>query len=381
MKKKIIIAIIIATICVSGSNATRALAAGQAMVSKEELKKQKAEAEGKAKALEGEKSKKQGELNSLNSNMESVSKQVQDTNDKIAETQKKISDSKEKIKSAEKKAKKQYDDMKIRIQFMYENTADNMVADIFYSKNMAEFLNRAQYVSDVFEYDRKKLDEYQETLDGIKKLKSELEAENKQLSSQQQKLKAQENVLNANIQKQTQELKSTTDAYNSQKGQAQDLDAKIKKMEAYEAEQERKRAEEEARRQKQGGGDKIPPVDYTGQAIAADTSDEYLLAAIIQCEAGGESYAGQVAVGSVVVNRVHSPAYPSTIAGVVYQSGQFTPAGSGRLALVIQNHKVSASCQRAAKQVLAGNINTKCLHFCVNTGNISGTVIDNQVFY
>ena len=54
-----------------------------------------------------------------------------------------------------------------------------------------------------------------------------------------------------------------------------------------------------------------------------------LFARLIQCEAGEEPYEGQVAVGAVVMNRVRSGAYPNTVKGVIYASGQFTPAGSG----------------------------------------------------
>ena len=53
----------------------------------------------------------------------------------------------------------------------------------------------------------------------------------------------------------------------------------------------------------------------------------YLLANLIYCEAGGESYSGQVAVGSVVINRVLSSVYPDTVTGVIYQSGQFFACG------------------------------------------------------
>ena len=49
-----------------------------------------------------------------------------------------------------------------------------------------------------------------------------------------------------------------------------------------------------------------------------------LLAALIQCEAGGESHTGKVAVGAVVMNRVRSGQFPNSITEVVYQSGQFS---------------------------------------------------------
>ena len=62
----------------------------------------------------------------------------------------------------------------------------------------------------------------------------------------------------------------------------------------------------------------------------ASSSDRELLAGLIYCEAGNQSWDGKVAVGAVVLNRVASGSFASTIKGVIYESGQFSPAGSGR---------------------------------------------------
>ena len=56
-----------------------------------------------------------------------------------------------------------------------------------------------------------------------------------------------------------------------------------------------------------------------------------MLAALIFCEAGGEPYEGQVAEGAVVMNRVRSGIFPNSITEVIYQSGQFGPAITGKL--------------------------------------------------
>lgn len=62
-------------------------------------------------------------------------------------------------------------------------------------------------------------------------------------------------------------------------------------------------------------------------------SDLYLLAKCIYAEARGESYTGQVAVGAVILNRVDSPAFPNTIAGVIYQKNAFTAVSDGQINL------------------------------------------------
>ncbi|MBE5884657.1 MAG: cell wall hydrolase [Lachnospiraceae bacterium] len=120
-------------------------------------------------------------------------------------------------------------------------------------------------------------------------------------------------------------------------------------------------------------------VNYGEYTTDADTT--LLLAALIQCEAGGESYEGQVAVGAVVMNRVRSAAYPNSIHGVIYASGQFTPAMSGKLNRVYESGKIYDSCIKAAQEALSGVSNVGDMtHFRRNNGR-EGLVIGNHVFY
>lgn len=117
------------------------------------------------------------------------------------------------------------------------------------------------------------------------------------------------------------------------------------------------------------------------KAKALAASDEMLLAALIQCEAGSEAYEGQVAVGAVVMNRVKSGAYPNTVKDVIFASGQFTPAGSGKLGSLISSGNINASCLQAAQEAMAGvsPIGT-ATHFR-RAGSIEGIVIGNHVFW
>lgn len=123
----------------------------------------------------------------------------------------------------------------------------------------------------------------------------------------------------------------------------------------------------------------VEPVQ--NDAVTATVDELTLLAGIIQCEAGGESAEGQLAVGAVIMNRVRSGSYPSTIYDVIYQRGQFTPAGSGKLANVIAGG-VKDSCVQAAQEALNGTDNTGgALHFKSARSGHAGLVIGNHVFY
>lgn len=147
------------------------------------------------------------------------------------------------------------------------------------------------------------------------------------------------------------------------------LDFLIDSGETMEEINAREEAEKEAKRH----------VNYGAYTTDADTT--LLLAALIQCEAGGESYEGQVAVGAVVMNRVRSSAYPDSIHGVIYASGQFTPAMNGKVNTVYESGKIKESCVRAAEEAIAGTSNVgSCTHFRRNNGH-DGIVIGNHVFY
>ncbi len=151
------------------------------------------------------------------------------------------------------------------------------------------------------------------------------------------------------------------------------LDFLIDTAETMEEIKARKEAEEEAKREAQRH------VNYGEYTTDADTT--LLLAALIQCEAGGESYEGKVAVGAVVMNRVRSSAYPDTIHGVIYASGQFTPAMSGKLNRVYESGNISDECIRAAEDALSGTSPVGDLtHFRRNNGR-EGLVIGHHVFY
>ena len=101
-----------------------------------------------------------------------------------------------------------------------------------------------------------------------------------------------------------------------------------------------------------------------GERAEYSDSTLKLLASIIFCEAGNQPYEGQLAVGAVVMNRVRSDAFPDTVREVIYQKGQFTPAGSGWLDRVVASEGYTDSALQAAKDALAGaNPIGDCLYF------------------
>lgn len=89
------------------------------------------------------------------------------------------------------------------------------------------------------------------------------------------------------------------------------------------------------------------PTGSTSQT--SSNNNTTLLAMVINGEARGESYEGQVAVGAVVLNRVNHSSFPNTIAGVIYQNNAFTAVTDGQI-----NKPIEDSCYKAARDALNG---------------------------
>lgn len=115
-------------------------------------------------------------------------------------------------------------------------------------------------------------------------------------------------------------------------------------------------------------------------AVVVGGDDTRLLAALIYCEAGNQGYEGHLAVGAVVMNRVRSGAYPNSITGVIYASGQFTPALNGKVAKVYGGN-IPESCIKAAQEAIGGASNVGTATHFKRAGAHDGIVIGDHVFW
>lgn len=154
---------------------------------------------------------------------------------------------------------------------------------------------------------------------------------------------------------------------------AQEKAAK-EKAEKEKAEAEKKKAAKQAEVQK-----------TQAEPTNASVDDLTLLAAIIELEAGSH-YEGGIAVGNVVLNRVHSSSYPNTISGVIYQRGQFPGAHNGKLAKILARGPKSSSYNAAQAALNGENVVGGRLHFnmqsAINYNKVSNYVlIGGNCFY
>ncbi len=152
----------------------------------------------------------------------------------------------------------------------------------------------------------------------------------------------------------------------------------VEQIEAEEKAKAEKAAAEAAAKEKEKKKKSSKTTTTDQGAVASASNDVMLLAALIQCEAGRESYEGQLAVGAVVMNRVRSGSYPGSVSGVINQPSQFPPATNGRVAGVLASGP-SSSCVQAAQAAIGGQSNVGGATHFGRSG--SGVQIGNHNFW
>lgn len=317
-------------------------------------------------------------MNALESQINDKKKELSDLEDEIDQTQ-------DNLETAKQQSASQYEDMKIRIRYMYENGNTPMLEMLLSASSFSDFLNRTEYISEINSYDRQKLEEFIQVQEQIAAEEASLEEQKKDLESEQQELlamqddmKVKQNSVNSLISSTQANISQTNSELSSAQGKVNDINSQIARMEELEKQLEIQKAKEDAARMAEI---KRQEAENNGEfSYVPSDSDLYPLGAIIQCEADGEPYEGKLAVGSVVMNRVRSSYFPNTVSGVIYQSGQFSPVASGRYALRLEQESIIPRMQ-AAQEVLNGNITNSCLYFRTVIDGLEGTIIGHHIFY
>ena len=324
-----------------------------------------------------EKSSLQGQLDNLNTQLTEVSNNLEDLEEQIDNKETVIENTLAELEVARTNEEEQYASMKKRVQFIYEK--QNFVyLDMFLgAESFADFLNQNDYIEQLSAYDRKMFEQYIETRQLIEEKEATLESERDQLQEYQVKAQAEQSRVSGLVSQTSGTIKQYTNDISDAEAKAQALEDQIKAQEEDIKKLEAKLAEE-MRLSKLAASSTWRNISD----VTFAEGDRYLLANLIYCEAGSEPYEGKLAVGAVVVNRVLSSVYPDTVVGVIYQNKQFSPAGSGRLALALADGKATAACYQAADEAMKGSSNVgNCVYFRTPVPGLSGINIGGHVFY
>lgn len=350
----------------------------------EEAENKKDELEGKLDqtqnhldGLKGVSSNLKKELGNLNDQLSQVVTNLEDLEQQIREKEQEIADTQAALEEAKETERWQYECMVMRARAMYEMKEESHINALITSGNLTDVLNAADYISRVMEYDQKKMQEYQLNRELIEEHEARLQAERTELENLKTQVEAEKSKVSGLIGQTSNSIAQYADQISEAERQALEYEAEIKKQEENIEELKKKIAEEIAMSQAAANGTwrDISEVTF-------DEGDRYLLANLIYCEAGGEPYEGQLAVGSVVINRVLSSKYPDSVIGVIYQNKQFSPVASGRLDLALTANRATAKCYQAADAAMSGITNVgNCVYFRTPIEGLEGIRIGGHIFY
>lgn len=343
-------------------------------------KKEVTDAQNTVNKVTGEANKIQATYDNYTGQLNVIKGNINSTQAKIDAKQQEIDETQAELDEATRIADEQYASMKQRIQFMYETSSyNNIITAIFGSNSMGDFLNRAESIEALSSYDRHMMDEYIATQEEIQAAKDELLAQKAELDGHKAELSAQHDQVNNLVSQTAVSLKNKKDELTGANANLASAKEKLAQMQALEAQMQELYDQAMlalAREIAAAGG---AYTNSEGKVYSASEDERRLLAGIIYAESGNQGLVGQVYVGSVVMNRVFSDRFPGDIPSVVYQNGQFTPAGSGRLEYYMSNGLVSQSCYDAADMVLAGTRYTHEYFFCTRASAIRNGLLNGDL--
>lgn len=344
---------------------------------KKELEKDLDETQDQLEGLKGVSDGLKKELGNLNDQLRQVVDNLEDLERRIAEKEQEIADTQAALEEAKETENWQYECMVIRARIMYEMKEDSHINALISSGSFSEVLNAADYYSRIAKYDQEKMEEYTDNRELIEEHEARLQAEHAELETLKVQVEAEKSKVSGLISQTSTSLTQYADQISDAERRALEYEQEIKQKEET-IEALKKKYEEELALSRAAANASWRDISE----VTFEESDRYLLANLIYCEAGAEPYEGKVAVGSVVINRVLSSKYPDTVLGVIYQNRQFSPVGSGRLALALEANRATESCYRAADEAMSGMTNVgNCVYFRTPIEGLEGIQIGGHIFY
>lgn len=373
------------------------------------------QAEEKARNLEEAKEQFAHYLEEMSDQVDELTEELSDLSARQAELQDELEVTAKELLEAKETESNQYEAMKKRIQYMYEQGDTGFIEFVFSGESISSILNKAEYVMELGEYDRKMLIDYQTTKELVEKKEQELRTAKADLDQIITVTEEKQNEVLIAVAETTEKMELCAGELEDAKEELASYRAELQRKEQ-EAEERMARLAEEARRKEEErqiagmGSSAVMPggvSQLTGSSDAAGISsgssgtanqplessesetldysvysDVELLAAMIYREANVEPWKGKVAVGNVVMNRINSSRYPNTMLGVLSQPYQFSPWDGPKYRQVLQNG-VTGDCRRAAEVAMSGSENYigDLLHFRTYKPGWSGIIIGTHVFY
>ena len=162
-------------------------------------------------SMEEQSSQLEDELGSINQELLDLGTQIADLEDQIEATNGQIEATQAQIDIAKNSEQQQFEEMKLRIKYVYENDSASMLSMIFSVDNMADFLNRVEFVQNISDYDREQLEELSNLRQTIEDEEAKLQEEKESQEKMEEELASQKEELNARAAATSTDLAALTD--------------------------------------------------------------------------------------------------------------------------------------------------------------------------
>lgn len=187
--------------------------------------------QSKIDSLESKKDDLEGYLQELNGQLGDLEENLQEIQTKSEETQKNLQKLKTELEAAKEKEAQQYEDMKLRIQYMYENSESSYMIMLLESNSISDFLSQAENMSQITTYDRNMLDEYKATTKEIEDKEADIEKEQQELDElEQESLSKQDEIYQA-VKNTNVQIQEYSNQISKEKGSAEQLVNQIESQE------------------------------------------------------------------------------------------------------------------------------------------------------
>lgn len=190
--------------------------------------------------LEAKTSNLQNQLNNINQDLLKIADEIASTEAAIEETNNDMLRIQDSLAISRENEMRQYEDMKTRIRYMYENGSNTLLELLFSAENMTDFLNRADFIQNISSYDREKLENLQSIQKGIEIQEADLLAKQNSLKSLQGQLVRQQEELK----QKAQETSTDLETFKAQLQVLREEQARVAAEAARRAEEERRRQAE-----------------------------------------------------------------------------------------------------------------------------------------
>lgn len=340
----------------------------EAQAEKEKLEQDLEEAQELIDSLNDSKDDIEEAVEELDAKLRNISKQISNLEVQLGEKQAKVEETEAELAVAEADREKQYEDMKLRIQFMYENQSTTAVEKLLSAGSMAEFLNGAEYIAEISQYDRNMLVKYEETVEAIAQMEETLEREISELQAMKQKVEEEQLQVTALVAQKEAKLAETegeivdaqklAEAYEAEIQAQNELIAQIQQAEQERLEQE----------QNEGGGEETAVGAFTWPCPSSHrvTSD---YGPRTSPTAGASSFHKGIDIGAAGGADIVAAADGTVIfAGYSNSAGNYVTVSHGNGLYTVYMH-CSALTVSSGQSVSGGQVIAKVGSTGISTGN------------